>query len=150
MGEYFTGVFAVLAVVLFCGFISYRRKRSSAARMALSILIIHTVLMPLGSIASGDLSFDIEAPDPDTFEGGDYAEVAREAFCEGISKLIAEEFSLDAKNISVYATGFEFSSMRAERISVLLSGRAAFADPSAIEKYINGLDVGRCECEIEI
>ena len=104
-------------------------------------------------IALSDMDIDsifdkITLPEQE-LEGG-YSEVAEEAFSEGIARAVAEEFSLNKENIRVKIRGFDFENMRADSITVILSGRSVTADYRAIEKYFNGLDVGVCKVEIEI
>ena len=95
-----------------------------------------------------DSVFDVEYDSSIIGEG--YEAVAEEAFSRGVASAVADEFSLDEKNLRVELYGFDFENMKAERIRVILSGRAALADYKGIEKYVNGLDIGVCECEIEI
>ena len=145
-----TGVFLISFVVGVASLISYREKKDKATRFALGILLIYVTLSPLPALfeeLDEAPSFDISVPD-----GYDesYKTVARDAFEEGIGKAIADRFSLLRENVTVIAEGFDFANMRAEKIRVILSGRAALADYSSIERYVNEFDIGECEAEIEI
>ena len=44
--------------------------------------------------------------------------------------------------------GFDFKNMKAERVKIILSGRAALADSRAIAEEIRKL--GEWECEVEL
>lgn len=147
MSEYAIGVFVISAVVGICSHISYKGK-SDPSKLALAIVLLYVVVSPIADMTlSGSL---IGAEYDPSIIGDGYEVVAEQAFSEGILAAVADEFSLDKENLRVEIDGFDFEKMRAERIRVILSGRAAFADHKGIEKYINGLDRGVCECEIEI
>ena len=150
MNEYVLTVFAVCVITGVLGLISYGSGR--AEKLALGVITLYIIIAPLVSALSDmdiDSIFDkITLPEQE-LEGG-YSEVAEEAFSEGIARAVAEEFSLNKENIRVKIRGFDFENMRADSITVILSGRSVTADYRAIEKYFNGLDVGVCKVEIEI
>lgn len=147
MSEYAIGVFVISAVVGVCSHIAYKGK-SDPSHLALAIVLLYVVVSP---IAEMTLSGSLAKPEYDESIIGDgYEGVAEQAFGRGILSAVADEFSLDTENLRVAIDGFDFEKMRAERIRVILSGRAALADHKGIEKYINSLDRGVCECEIEI
>ena len=146
--SYALGVVGICALVALMGFVSYRGDADGAARAAIAVIMLFSVVAPLSGM-DFDFSFDIsgEGAMPD---GGEYERVGREAFEMGICRLISERYSLSEENISVRAEGYDFSTMRAERIFVLLSGRAASADARAIKNYITEQGLGECEVDIEI
>ncbi|MBP3402173.1 MAG: hypothetical protein J6K85_03835 [Clostridia bacterium] len=147
MSEYAIGVFVISAVVGICSHIAYKGK-SDPSRLALAIILLCVVVSPIADMTL-DGSF-VSAEYDESIIGDGYEGVAEQAFGRGILSAVADEFSLDEDNLRVEIDGFDFDKMRAERIRVILSGRAALADNKSIEKYINGLDRGVCECEIEI
>ena len=63
---------------------------------------------------------------------------------------VAKEFSLDAGEVEALASGFDFEKMRADKIKVILSGRAAASDYRLIEEYLNKLEIGEFKVEIKI
>ncbi len=151
MSEYMSSLFITCAVISVCSMLSYRERRDFSTRFAFGTLIIYVALLPIVKFVSfggGELSFDLE------FDVGDYSEdyksVAEEAFCEGVGRLISEKYGLKREAVFVLAEGFDFESMSAEKIRVILSDTAAFADYKGIEKYINEQGLGRCNVEIEI
>ncbi len=151
MNEHFALVFAVAFAAAVASFVSYDGGKSTAARGAISIVLLLSVSQPIMAFAK-ELS-ELRAPsfsDFGTEMEGEYEEIAREAFSEGIVKLIAEEFSLSEKNISVKIEGFDFESMAAEKIFVTLYGAAALRDPDAVEKFVNNYELGECYAEIGI
>ena len=151
MTEHFALVFAVAFAASVASLVSYDGGKGVAARGAISIVLLLAVSQPVIAFAS-ELS-ELRAPTFsgfDTEEVGEYERVAEEAFAQGVAKLIAEEFSLSEKNISVKTEGFDVSNMSAEKIFVTLYGRAALCDPGAIEKFINNYGFGVCYAEIGI
>lgn len=147
--SYALGAVGICALVALAGFVSYRGSADGAAKAALAVIMLFSLVMPLSSVEF-DFSFDISGGELLPEGGGEYERVGREAFEEGICRLIAERYSLSEENISVRADGYDFSTMRAERIFVLLSGRAATADARAIRNYITEQGLGECEVDIEI
>ena len=148
MNEYMTQVFAVTGLVGVLSLLAYRGK-SDPSRLALGVILIYTVISPLASMSADFNINDIISNAPAAPEG-EYGVVLEEAFAEGIRLAVAEKFSLVREDIRVSLNGFDESKMRAERIRIMLSGRATLADYKRIEKYINELGVGECDCEIEI
>ena len=150
MMEYALTVFAVCVIFgLLCLF-SY--GSGGAEKMALGIITLYLIIAPIvievGNIDLDGLFDKITTPDYET--NGGYAEIAEDAFAEGIVKAVAEEFSLDKSNIRVRLYDFDFDKMQAKNIVVILSGRAAMADYRAVDRYVNQLEIGVCKVEIEI
>lgn len=151
MSGHFALVFAVAFAAAVASFVSYDGGKSVTMRGAISIVLLLSVSQPIMAFAK-ELS-ELRAPTFSGFDGeevGEYEEVAKDAFSEGVCKLIAEEYSLSEKNISVKAEGFDVKSMTAEKIYVTLYGKAAFLDPRAVEKFINNYGFGVCYAEIGI
>ena len=150
MSEYAVCVFVISALVGLLSHISYKGK-GDPSRIALAIILIYVVISPVADLVREvDGELFAEQNYYSSLIGDEYAGVAEQAFAGGILTAVADEFSLDEENIRVELYGFEFEKMRAERIRIVLSGRAALADRKGIEKYINRLERGVCECEIEI
>ena len=118
--------------------------------MAISVILLLATVAPVAAFIS---QLSVKLPDlptlPDT-EVGEYAEVAREAFCDGIAELLAEKYSLSVDAFAVKCDGFDFTSMRAESLTVTLRGAAVRCDPLAVEKFINSYGIGVCHAEIGI
>ena len=76
--------------------------------------------------------------------------VAEDAFARGIGRAVEEKFSLEEGSVDVKVIGFDFEKMRAESIKIILSGRSVVADYRGIEKYVNSMEIGKCEVVIEI
>ena len=141
---------ALLGII---SYLSYGDGGGSVMRIAASVLLIYTALTPIMSFINDgengrlDAIFDIDSEE--IFDGSEeYINVAEEAFERGISKLIFTKYGIEEKNCSVFAFGFDFENMRAERIRVVLRGSGAFADLRGIESYINGLSLGECEVTV--
>ena len=149
MAEYLLPVFGAGAVCAVCGFAAY--KRTGAERLALSVLLLYAVALPLITLAQG-WDGTLRLPDGGGADTSDpeYIKVAEEAFERGLEEHIREKYSLSEGTVTVHCYGFDFSAMRAERITVLLSGKAALSDYKAMERYLESLSLGECEVEIEI
>ena len=80
----------------------------------------------------------------------EYKSIAENAFTDGVKAMICEKFSLESDLVDVRVYGFDFEKMKAERIKVLLSGKAAAASYKDIEKYVEDSRLGECDAEIEI
>lgn len=145
-----TAVFIVSFIVGISSLVSYREKGDRATRFALGIVLIYITLSPIPTLFENlkeSISFDIP------FDGEydeSYKTVAREAFEQGVAEAVSDRFSINKSNITVIAEGFDFETMRARKIRIVLSGAAAFSDYTAVENYINEFDIGECEAEIEI
>lgn len=150
MSEYAIGVFVISALSGLLSHLSYK-GRGDPSGIALAIVTLYVIISP---IAVGLCELDFESVFDVDYDsgviGGGYEEVAEEAFSDGILSLVAGEFSLSREDLRVEIRGFDFDEMRCEKIRVILSGRAVFSDYKGIEKYLNELDIGVCECEIEI
>ena len=127
---------------------------SRTLRSALSLLLLYTVASPIVTVIAdiGDISIDSiveSAPEPDT-DDPEYYKVAEEAFCEGIRKMVCDSHSVNAGDVAVYAFGFDFKSMSAQTIKIILSGSAVYADARGIAAEVSDAGLGECEVELEI
>ena len=152
MKEYVISVVAVSLLSALAIFMSYGGGSERAVRAAVSVILIYTVCMPvidlISDFSAEDLRFEFSE---DTAAGeSEYIAVAKEAFTEGVKKFICEEFNLNVGEVSVAVRDFDFEKMKARRIYVLLSGRAALADCSRIENAVMGAALGECEVDIKI
>lgn len=150
MTEYALAAFGICAVVGLLSLLSYGSGRVES--LSLAIICLFVLVSPVAE-AIGDmksqLPFDkIEIPDLENESG--YSELLSEAFADGICSALAEKYYLNKEDIRVRLYGFDGKNMSADRILVILSGRAALADCLAIEKYLDSLSMGECDVEIEI
>lgn len=148
MNEYFVSVFATSALLGVMSVISFD-KGESVRRFAFSILLLYVTLLPLSDISPQDFDFG-ETVTPEGIGDGEYERVAEEAFASGILRLVTEKYSLREENVRVMVEDFDFASMRAGKIRIILSGSAVFSDYKGIEKYINECNMGECSVEVEI
>lgn len=150
MSEYAIGVFVICLVGGVCLTLVHGSGRAEG--IALGVIILWVILSPIGESLS---HFDPDSLS-DLVIGGEYEGdenidlVIEEAFADGIVGAVAEKFSIDKEDIRVRLYGFDRDSLTAEKIRIILSGRAALADYKAVEKYIDEMNIGECEVEIEI
>ena len=154
LGEYLISVIVISALVALATYFSYGSSESRTVKTAMSIIVLYTVSVPIVSMVGelSDISFDsvVDIEDIGSIDGTEYAETAEQALCDGICTAIAERYGLDREEITARVRGFDFSEMRAERITVTLSGSAALADHRGIAEYITESGLGECEVKLEI
>ena len=154
LGGYLVSVIMVSSLVALATYFSYGSTESRAVKVAMSIIVLYTVASPIVTAIDGfsDISFDgvIDIEDIVGIGDTECAEVAEDAFCDGIRAAVAERYGLNIEEIRARVSGFDFERMRAERVTVILSGNAAFSDHRAIAEYITEAGLGECEVKIEI
>ena len=152
MREYFLSVIAVSLLSALLGFLTYGGACERAVRAAAGVILIYTVCMPLGDFLAdfspGELSVDVSAE----VEVGssEFFEVAKDSFEKGVKNYVSEQFRLASDEVYVSAAGFDYEKMTAERIFVVLSGRAALADCARIRQTVEDAGLGECEVNIKI
>ena len=150
MSAYIGLIISVGIVAALGGGLLYDGEREGASRGAISVILLLATIAPVAAFVS-QLSLKAPTlPDLPAAEDGEYTEIAREAFCDGIRSLLSENYSLSEDCFAVKCEGFDFTSMRAERLTVTLRGAAVRCDPLAVEKFINSYEIGDCHAEIGI
>lgn len=140
-------VISVLAAVAFSSFVMYDNEKMRSSRTALGIILLAALATPFINTITSFSELDIENyPICDGEYGNEVRDdTAKKAFLNGIKLAIADKFSIPKEYISVDCQGFSFEEMKAEKISVILSGKAAFSDVRAVREYIKNSDLGECE-----
>ena len=143
---------AVLGVI---SYVSYPMGSEKTVKFAASVLLLFTALNPILAFAQrlGDSGSEslIELPSFETdMTDGEYIKVAEEAFKEGISKLLFTKFDSEEQDAQIYVFGFDFKTMTAESIKILLVNKGVGADFRAIEEYITESGLGACEVNVRI
>ncbi len=154
MAEYLGALIGVGAIVALCEHISYGGELDKNVKVALGIILLSSLVSPLVSALDGLSSFDIDSlfnkyGDDIAIEDSLYYKTAEEAFCVGIERLLDEELGIEGEDIEVYTEGFDMTEMRAEKITIILSGKGAYADYRKIESRISSLGLGKCEVKLE-
>lgn len=150
MNGYALSVFAICLVGGVLILLSHGSGR--AERVVVGIVTLYIIISPLGEgLSDFDVDRWLESLRGEGVEvSPEYEEVLEQSFSDGIKNAVAEKFLLKREDIRVKLSGFDAENMRSERIFISLSGTAALADYKAVKKYIEGLDLGECELEIEI
>ena len=135
-------------------YLSYPGSSERAVRLCTSVLLLYAVAAPISGAIRYIADFNIEDI---AFENSDapigseeYLEVTKEAFEEGVARLVSEKYGISLNDMQVVAFDFEFKEMKARRIKILLLGKGIFADRRAIESYITESGLGECEVNIQI
>lgn len=151
MKEYLIAVVLITALVALCSHFLSGTDAAGYGRLSLGIVLLWAVLSPLVSLLSALPALpslpELSVPETDTPL---YEQYAEEGFCEGLALAVEERFGISAEQISVRAEGFDVMKMRAQRIYILLRGKAVFADSAAIAAFVEDEGLGECEVEIEI
>ena len=154
LGEYLGAVVVMSAILGLISYISYPTGSESTVKFAASVLLLYTALTPLlgfaDKITNGNFDIILGSFDDGIQIGDEYIEVAESAFKDGIFELLDTRFSVDKENAEVFVFGFDFRSMRAEKIKILLFGSGAVADFRGIENYITESGLGECEVNVRI
>lgn len=149
MTEYMTAVFAISAILSLLSHISYPSAAEGARRLAFGVILLSVVAAPafdaLDRISQGDF-----APPETPVIDADSSKLMKDAFEAGIAAAVSEKFQLRACDIQVITEGFVPEEWVCEKIRIILSGSAITGDLGQIERYINRLEIGKCEVEIEI
>lgn len=149
MSAYLTSVITVGALISLALAVSYRS--GGAEKTAFMIFLLYVSALPLIGIVR---DFEISEITFNFNEGTEYkdafGEVTREAYENGIRLYIADEYSLDAEDISVRAEGFDAAAVRARVVVVTLSGDARYADYRDMSRRLEKNGLGRCEVKIAI
>ena len=149
MGEVCVYVTVSVASVALASFFTYDGESRKASRLALGIILLASLVSPIASAVRGLASIDFS--DTGAYvESSAVEKTLEEAFCEGVAVCIAEEFSLKADTVSVKAHAFNSETMRADELTVTLSGSSATKDLKAVENFVNGLGLGKCILEVRL
>ena len=150
--EYFEGVMILASFVALVVGVSHPRLKS-ATNFSAGVLIMCAILLPLvGIIKDIDKKYSID----DLFSVIEYEDTTdgaiELAFEEGIALYIVDKYDVKSEDVLVMADGFDIENMRAERIYITLSSRAALLDYKKIEEEIAKEFTygGECEVSLEI
>lgn len=156
MGEYLASAVFMSALLGILSYSSYPSQVSERSmKIASCVLILYVVLNPVFAFSKdfflsdkdnwfGDVTNDFNIDD------SHMSEVGKEAFSDGIKMLLESEFGISCKDVGVFVYGFDFKSMKAEKIKIVLSGKSALADWRKIENRITELGLGECEVNIQL
>ena len=154
LAEYLVSVIIMSASLGFISYLEYSQGMGKATKFAASVLLLYTVLTPIVSFVStldeNDLDVFFSDTGADNFEDGAYAEVAEQSFKDGICKLLFTKYGVESENAEVIVYGFDFSSMSAEKIKIILSGTDVLSDWRGIGAYISKSGLGECEVTINL
>ena len=150
MSEYAMTVFAICLLGGGLLMISYGREMGEG--LAIGMISLSVILTPIAGVIK-----NAEPEDVINSLRGEYTDVENtadgvieDAFAHGIALAVAEKFSVDADCVRVRTVNFDAANMRAEKIVIVLSRSAIAADYKAVESYINSLDLGVCNVQVEI
>ena len=154
MSQYLTSLVLVSALVGICSYISYGEKEEKAAKGAMALILVCVTVAPLVSLVSSavtDRFYTYGENMPElSIEDTDFAENAEEAFSRGIKSFLNEEFFVEESDLEVLIFGFDSREMKAEKIKIILKGKAAISDNRAIAEKINEMNIGKCEVELYV
>ena len=147
--EYFTGVMLLVTLISVALVVVHPRQKSATV-FAAGVILICAVMLPIVDIIKGyggNFNIDEYLNLTEDYQSADMVEAA---FEEGIRLYIADEYRVDAGDVTVRVDGFDLSSLRAERIYVTLSGKAALLDYKSIEEELIREFTQDGECEVSV
>ncbi len=155
MSGYIISVMTATAIVALGGLVSYGGSLSKISRAAMAMVLLYTVTLPIISV-TGDLSelvfsdcFDgirVEYDPNDTL----FYEHTAAAFSDGVRKYVCGEYGLSEGEVTVSVRDLDVETMRAGKIIIILSGRAAAADARSIAEAVKSAELGECEVKIDL
>ena len=155
MTEYIISVMAATALVALGGLVTYGGKTERVSRAAMAVVLLFVVTVPIFSATGGisDLfssdffeELKVECDSGDTL----FYENTVAAFCDGVERLVCREHGLEGDNVQVSVRALDVESMRAERIIIVLRGRAVSADARLIAETVMDAGLGECEVKIDL
>ena len=154
MSAYLTGLIAISSLIGVCSYISYGDREDKYLKTASSLILAYVVILPIVTLVkdASDYTYDgtFWIDSFDSINDTELGESAELAFCDGVKKYVCSQFSLSEENVRVRVFGFDFANMKAEKIKVILSGSAIFADNRAISEQIEKNGLGECEVELSV
>ena len=137
-----------------CSYVAYGESGERCLKAASSLILVYILVSPAVTLIRNASEYQIYdggyADFTEEIKDSEMSESAEAAFCEGIRKYVCEKFSLSEGDVKVKAFGFEFKSMKAEKIKIILSGKAVFADNRGIADEIVRCGLGECEVELSV
>lgn len=151
---YIASLAASAALVTLLTELSPSRFRS-AVSVCLGMYLLFVTASPLLVLIDGGFFGEDFIPEYSTEQGeGGYSDTVGAATAEGVGRAVAEHFGLDAELIEVTLVGFDAYELTAERVYLKLTGRAAYIDFHAAERFveeiIGGKNGQRTKCTAEI
>lgn len=153
MTEYLGFLVAASAVISFGSLLARDGGEAGGIKLAMGIMLLSVSVLPIASVvvdtvsAGGEIFSDVEFPNT---ENSEYQKTAEQAFCDGIKKLVKEEFTVAENELDVAVFGFDVTKMRAEKIKIILSGSAVHSDFRSLRARIEELGLGECEVELDV
>jgi len=154
--EYIGSVVTAALLVTVGGLAAYGSGAvARTSRAAMAILLLYAVSVPVLALIPdfngddvGSLldDFRVEIGEDDAL----YYERTVKAYGDGVRALVCDKFSLDGEDVEVTVTGLDFEKMRAERVLIVLSGSAVYADARRIAETVEDAELGECEVRLEI
>ena len=136
--------------VAFASFISYSAGEDKWQKFALGAILMAMLAggakSALGYISDGVFG----KSDGSITESSLREDTVKKSFENGIARLAADELSCDVGLIRVNASGFNLESVRAEKITVYLYGKAALGDYRALKETLKKNGFENCEVVISI
>ena len=151
VANYLTVLIAT-ALVTAIGEDTAHQSQKNGVRVFLGFVVLIALISPLPSLfgeLSEDLSELLSFSDVELNEGV-FEGACEEAFCEGVGLAVADKFGTAPEDIRVSCRGFESAHMRAEHITVSLSGGGALLDFGAVRRYVCENFAGGCTVEVNL
>ena len=151
---YLISLIGISALVGVSSYLSYGGSQDKTAKAAVSIILVYVIVTPvlhtLSSFSVSENYFDYENITDTTVENSELHTSAKEAFENGIKRLVIQKYSAKEGEVSVIAFGFDVTKMKAEKIKIILVGASVMLDNRSMSAYITELGLGECEVELHV
>lgn len=156
MQSYLLTLLSAAMITAVIGLLSPKGGLSKHVKLLTSLFLLCVLLHPIGTFLTSLRAFlngEIELPDLSIPNEDTYQEQLHEAlesastvyFTQMLTQMLQEEFSIDAGDLRCEVRWTtEQGSLKPERVTVILSGRAIWKDPEAIEALVS--ERLGCEC----
>ena len=154
MIEYLSMLISIGAVAALSTFAFWGDAGDKTFRSILSLVVIYTAASPtlalVGEICKSDFEIgsyveeNIDITETEIYSAGE------KAFREGVREYVSLQFDIEKENITVQVKNFDLEKMKAEKINIILSGKAIVKDAAAIESSVFNAGLGECEVDISV
>lgn len=154
MSGYLISLVLISFLVGISSYLSFSGSGDRMLRAVSSLLVVYVIFTPIVTLVRGLEEFENNEYEAEDFvppiEESEFGKNAKEAFEEGVKRLVCERFSLKEEEVKAVAFEFDSIAMRAKKIKIILSGNAVYADARAVSYAVSSAGLGECEVEIGV
>jgi len=154
MSEYLISLVLISALVGISSYLSFSGSGDKMLRAVSSLLVVYVIFTPVVALVEGLEEFESNEYEIEEFlpsiDESEFGKNAKAAFEDGVERFVCEKFSFEEDEVKVAAFEFDSVTMKAEKIKIILSGMAVYADARAVSYAVSSAGLGECEVEIGV